>query len=86
MTISLKIKKIILYPPLNKLLMCLILDIGIETDFPEQLSALPYKKKRNQKELSQERRNRVQQNSFQKKEHSDRAYNLLQDKKVQDNE
>ncbi len=27
--------------------------LGVETDFPEQLSALPYKKKRNQ-ELSQE--------------------------------
>ncbi len=33
--------------------MCLILDIGVEKDFPEQLSALLYKKKRNQ-ELSQE--------------------------------
>ncbi len=28
--------------------------IGIEKDFPEQLSALPCKKKRNQKDLSQE--------------------------------
>lgn len=28
--------------------------LGVEKDFPEQLSALPYKKKRNQKELSQE--------------------------------
>ncbi|MER5176257.1 MAG: hypothetical protein ABJB76_01295 [Candidatus Nitrosocosmicus sp.] len=28
--------------------------LGIETDFPEQLSVLPYKKKRNQKDLSQE--------------------------------
>jgi len=28
--------------------------LGIETNFPEQLSALPYKKKRNQEELSQE--------------------------------
>ena len=28
--------------------------LGVETDFPEQLSALPYKKKRNQEELSQE--------------------------------
>ncbi len=25
--------------------------LGVETDFPEQLSALPYKKKRNQQEL-----------------------------------
>jgi hypothetical protein len=28
--------------------------LGVETDFPEQLSELPHKKKRNQKELSQE--------------------------------
>ena len=28
--------------------------LGIEKDFPEQLSALPYKKKRNQQELSEE--------------------------------
>ena len=28
--------------------------LGVEKDFPEQLSALPYKKKRNQKELPQE--------------------------------
>ncbi len=28
--------------------------LGIEKDFPKQLSALPYKKKRNQQELSQE--------------------------------
>jgi hypothetical protein len=28
--------------------------LGIEKDYPEQLSALPYKKKRNQQELSQE--------------------------------
>ena len=36
--------------------MCLTLDIlvDVEKDFPEQLSALPYKKKRNQEELSQE--------------------------------
>ncbi len=27
---------------------------GVEKDFPEQLSSLPYKKKRNQDELSQE--------------------------------
>ena len=33
--------------------MYLTLDIGIEKDFPRQLSALPYKKKRNQ-ELSEE--------------------------------
>ncbi len=26
--------------------------MGVEKDFPEQLSALPYKKKRNQKDLS----------------------------------
>ncbi len=35
--------------------MCLIWGyLGVETDFPEQLSALPYKKKRNQQELSAE--------------------------------
>ena len=28
--------------------------IDVETDFPEQLSSLPYKKKRNQQDLSQE--------------------------------
>ncbi|MER5174897.1 MAG: transposase family protein [Candidatus Nitrosocosmicus sp.] len=34
-----------------------MLDLGylvVETDFPEQLSALPYKKKKYQEELSQE--------------------------------
>ena len=36
--------------------------LGIEKDFPEQLSALPYKKKRNQMFIT--RRKRVQQNSF----------------------
>ena len=28
--------------------------LGIEKDYPEQLSALPYRKKRNQQDLSQE--------------------------------
>ena len=28
--------------------------LGVEKDFPEQLSSLPYRKKRNQQELSQE--------------------------------
>ncbi len=28
--------------------------LGVEKDFPEQLSALPYKKKKNQQDLSQE--------------------------------
>ena len=28
--------------------------LGVEKDFPDQLSALPYKKKRTQQELSQE--------------------------------
>ena len=57
--------------------------LGVETDFPEQLSALPYKKKRNQQELSQEEKeyNRIHS----KKEDSDRAYHL-QIEKVQDNE
>jgi hypothetical protein len=34
-----------------------VFDLGylvVEKDFPEQLSVLPYKKKRNQKELSEE--------------------------------
>jgi hypothetical protein len=43
-----------------------MLDLGyldVEEDFPEQLSALPYKRKRNQQQsLLQE--NRLQQNSF----------------------
>ncbi len=33
--------RITILSPLNKLLMCLTLDIGVEKDFPEQLSALP---------------------------------------------
>ena len=57
--------------------------LGVEKDFPEQLSALPYKKKRNRKELPQEE-NRVQQNPFQEEDNS-RAYNR-QIEKVQDNE
>ena len=55
--------------------------LGVETDFPEQLSALPYKKKKNQ-DLSQEEIEYT--NSFQK-ENSDRAYHLSIEK-VQDNE
>ncbi len=38
----------------NRLLMCFTLDIDVDTDYPEQLSALPCKKKRNQQALSQE--------------------------------
>jgi hypothetical protein len=57
--------------------------LGVEKDFPEQLSALPYRRKRNQQCLSQGRK-RVQQNSFQK-ENSDRTY-YLSIEKVQDYE
>ncbi len=47
------IKRIILL--LQKgLLVYLTMDIGVEWDFPQQLSTLPCKKKRTQKDLSQE--------------------------------
>ncbi len=57
--------------------------LGIETDFPEQLSALPYKKKRNQ-DLSQEEKEYNKIHS-KKKENSDRAYHMPIEK-IQDNE
>ena len=57
--------------------------LGVENDFPEQLSSLPYKKKRNKRVIC--RRKRVQQNSFQK-EDSDRAYHHCQIEKVQNTE
>ncbi|MDQ6723428.1 MAG: hypothetical protein M3Z01_04095 [Thermoproteota archaeon] len=50
--------------------------LGIETGFPEQLSALPYNKKRNQEELSQEEKEYNKIHS-KKKEDSDRAYHHL---------
>jgi hypothetical protein len=56
--------------------------LGIETDFPEQLSALPFKRKRKQ-DLSPEEKeyNRIHSN----KKDNHRAY-YLQIEKVQDNE
>ena len=45
--------------------------LGVETDFPEQISSLPYKKKRNRRIIT--RRKRVQQTTFEK-ENSDRAH------------
>ena len=56
--------------------------LGIEKDFPEQLSSLPNKKKRNQQELSAKRKKNTTR-AIQKKENSNRAYHLSI-KKVQD--
>ena len=58
------------------LLMCMILGyLGVEKDFPEQKLSLPYKKKRNQKELSQEEKDYNKIHS--KKENSDREQYYL---------
>ena len=57
--------------------------LGVKTDFPEQLSSLSYKKKRNQKELSEEEKD---YNSDILKENSDRAHHHLSIEKIQDNE
>jgi hypothetical protein len=57
--------------------------LGVEKDFPEQKSSLPFRKKRNQQELSQEEKE--QNNSHFYKAYSDRAY-YLQIEKIQDNE
>ena len=59
--------------------------LGVEKDFPEQLSALPCKKKRNQKDLSQEEKEYNKIHS-KKKEDSDRAYHNLSIEKISDNE
>ena len=66
--------------------MCLTLDIlvDVETDFPEQLSALPYKKKRNQEELSQEEKEYNKIHS--KKKRIVIEHTICQVEKVQDNE
>ena len=37
--------------------------LGVEKDFPEQISSLPYKKKRNQKDLSEEEKEYNQSHS-----------------------
>ncbi len=50
--------------------MYLTLDIGVEIDFPEQMSSLPYKKKRNQDELPEE-----------EEEEKEKEYNKLNSKK-----
>ncbi len=55
--------------------------IGVGKDFPEQISSLPNRKKRSQKDLSHEEK--VQPEPLQK-EDSDRAHHL-QNEKVQDN-
>ncbi len=67
--------------------MCLIWDIvwGLEKDFPEQISSLSYKKKRNLK-LSQEEEKEYNKIHSKKKENSDRAYHHLSIEKIQDNE
>ncbi len=59
--------------------------LGGEKDLPEQLYALPYKKKRNQEDLSQEEKkyNRIHSK---KKEDSDRAYHHMSIEKVQNSE
>ena len=55
--------------------------LGVEKDYPEQLSSLPNKKKKDQ-ELSAEEKECNKSHS--KKENSDRAHHL-QDEKAQDN-
>ena len=57
---------------LKRLLMYLTLDIGVENDFPEQLSSLPLKK-RNQ-ELPKEEKEYNKNHS--KKGNNDRVYHL----------
>ncbi|MER5175794.1 MAG: hypothetical protein ABJB76_00945 [Candidatus Nitrosocosmicus sp.] len=42
--------------------------LGVEKDFPEQLSALPYKKKKNQQDLSQEEKEYNKFHSTKKRE------------------
>ncbi len=56
MTISLKYKKNHPVTPKQVVNICLLKGIlvGLEKDFSEQLSSLPYKKKKNQQDLSQE--------------------------------
>ncbi len=55
--------------------------LGVEKDYPEQLSSIPNRKKRNQ---VIPRRKRIQQKPF-KKENSDRVYHMPIEK-IQDNE
>ena len=67
------IKRIILLPTQNKLLLYLTLDIGVKKDFPEQLSALAHKKKIN---LICHRKKKSITKFIPKKENSDRVYHI----------
>ena len=58
--------------------------LGIEKDFPDQLSALPYRKKRNL-DLPKEEKE-YNKNHSKKKENSDRTYHHLSIEKIQNNE
>ncbi len=53
---------------------------GTENDFPERISSLPYKKKRNQQELSKEEKEYNKIHST-KKEDSNRGYHHCRLKK-----
>ena len=76
------IKRIILSLP-KRLLMYLILGyLGVEKDFPEQLSSIPYRKKRNH-ELSQEEKD---YNTIHSKNENNGGTYYLQIEKIQDNE
>ena len=58
--------------------------LGVEKDFPEQISSLPNRKKRSQKELSQEEKE-YNQNHSRKRIVIESIYHHLQNEKVQDN-
>jgi hypothetical protein len=57
---------------------------GVEKDFPEQISSLPNRKKRSQKELSHEEKE-YNQNHSRKRIVIESIYHHLQNEKVQDN-
>jgi hypothetical protein len=57
--------------------------LGVETDFPEELSVLPYKKKRNQEELSQEEK---EYNKIHSKKRIVIEHTICRLKKIQNNE
>ena len=74
------------HPVTPKQLVVNVLDLGylgVETDFPEQLSALPYKKKRNQQELSSEEK---EYNKIHSKKRIVIEHTICQIEKIQDNE
>jgi hypothetical protein len=58
--------------------------LGVEKDFPEQISSLPNRKKRSQKELSHEEKE-YNQNHSRKRIVIESIYHHLQNEKVQDN-